>query len=65
MPSVASCALTTEAPAAEQPAMPKRAPSPLSNISANRLSEGVLVSAMRSARVGEETLAIAVAHRRA
>ena len=53
--------MTTAAPAAVVPAPPKRAPRPLSSVSAKKLSEGRLVSRAIVAMSGESTRASSVA----
>ena len=50
-------ARTTAAPAAVVPPAPKRAPMSLSSVSAKKLSDGVFVSAIKVAILGERTLA--------
>ena len=49
--------MTTPTPAAVVPAPPNAAPRSLSSVSARKLSEGTLVSRMRSRIGGEATLA--------
>ena len=56
-PKLAISDRTTAAPAAVVPAPPKLAPSPLSSISAKKLSDGVLVSLISVAIRGEWTTA--------